>query len=590
MIPPILWVLYTATAFAEEITISLTPQILDGHASLLETHMARIDKLSDHHAKVRASLQRSSMLQTNDTMVTFGLDNDIPTDDSQWDADVKEDQKYHPLNPLGYLADVLASMHMAIYPGQKGNDVISAAREAALLREAEVQAAEEKLVADARGTSLEHLQDTRDSQYSAWLQIGTPPQRISVIMDTGSSNIWVLSKFCQDESCLMNRKGEPLNQFDAASSSTYREVSRDQVDIRFATGRLQGFSAKESFWLGNGIEVQQQTCLMITGERGSIFHKFNQFEGIVGLAYPKLGNGGAEMLFDAIIRQKVLKANVMSFYFSKGYGDPGFVSFGNPEGDRRLYDGEIMWAPVVEPYYWKVALEGWYLGDPDVPGTKKVYSGSLILDSGTTWAGAPTAVTQEILGMPTYATHSTTEGLTRLPDWTFRVYCNPPPDRFSAMPVSDTRGRLQPKNTCPLNWKGSTFDIVLRGEDYMTETPTGWEPALMTVDVPSPHGPGILFGQRPTTAYATSYDRDRDTVGFARAKELGREQLMRIDAEAKRHVHPGAGLKPGKNDFRLNPRTKPRTKEQEKISPALFPKVKRKKKEKRKNREDPVIA
>jgi len=53
------------------------------------------------------------------------------------------------------------------------------------------------------GKDSEPERDYDDVMYVAEVDIGTPGQKFQVVMDTGSSNLWVI-----DESCDMNPKRE----------------------------------------------------------------------------------------------------------------------------------------------------------------------------------------------------------------------------------------------------------------------------------------------------------------------------------------------------------------------------------------------
>jgi cathepsin D len=57
--------------------------------------------------------------------------------------------------------------------------------------------------------------------------------KIQVIFDTGSANLWLDSKKCQNEGCRQHK------QYDAKSSPTYRHVGY-ALDVMFGTGELNG--------------------------------------------------------------------------------------------------------------------------------------------------------------------------------------------------------------------------------------------------------------------------------------------------------------------------------------------------------------
>jgi len=65
-------------------------------------------------------------------------------------------------------------------------------------------------------SSLLSLQDENiDASYSAAVTIGTPSQQFDLILDTGSSDLWVAGTECLVSSC------DGITKYDPSSSSTF---------------------------------------------------------------------------------------------------------------------------------------------------------------------------------------------------------------------------------------------------------------------------------------------------------------------------------------------------------------------------------
>uniref|UniRef100_A0A8D0PJZ7 Peptidase A1 domain-containing protein n=1 Tax=Sus scrofa TaxID=9823 RepID=A0A8D0PJZ7_PIG len=60
------------------------------------------------------------------------------------------------------------------------------------------------------------LRNYLDKVYVGNISIGTPPQQFSVVFDTGSSDTWVPSIYCQSMACVTH------NTFDPFQSTTFR--------------------------------------------------------------------------------------------------------------------------------------------------------------------------------------------------------------------------------------------------------------------------------------------------------------------------------------------------------------------------------
>lgn len=117
-----------------------------------------------------------------------------------------------------------------------------------------------------------YLTNYKNSQYVGSIEIGTPPQRIEVIFDTGSSNFWITSSRCKDPGCLMHKS------YDATLSSTHEKLGT-RVEVEFGSGLIEGVFCKDTVRIGQ-VAISQQEFGEIEKEKGEIFTKL-KFSGIL---------------------------------------------------------------------------------------------------------------------------------------------------------------------------------------------------------------------------------------------------------------------------------------------------------------------
>ncbi|KAK2447872.1 aspartic proteinase [Trifolium repens] len=231
-------------------------------------------------------------------------------------------------------------------------------------------------------TDIVALKNYFDAQYYGEIEIGTPPQKFTVIFDTGSSNTWVPSVKCYlSLACYMHPK------YKSSESSTYKPNGTSAA-IQYGTGSISGFFSYDNIKVGD-IVVKDQEFIEATSEPGTTF-VIAKFDGLLGLGFQEISVGNSVPIWYNMIEQGLVKDPVFSFWLNR---DPkaeegGELVFGGV--DPAHFKGEHTYVPVTTKGYWQFAM-----GDVLIDGKPTGYCDngcSAIADSGTSLIAGPTAV------------------------------------------------------------------------------------------------------------------------------------------------------------------------------------------------------
>ncbi|XP_008060778.1 gastricsin [Carlito syrichta] len=191
-----------------------------------------------------------------------------------------------------------------------------------------------------------------DAAYFGEISIGTPPQNFLVLFDTGSSNLWVPSIYCQSQACTSH------SRFNPTQSSTY-STNGQTFSLQYGSGSLTGLFGYDTLTV-QSIQVPNQEFGLSETEPGTNF-VYAQFDGIMGMAYPSLSMGGATTAMQGMLQEGALTSPVFSFYLSNQQGTSGGVLVLGGV-DTSLYTGQIYWAPVTQELYWQIGIEEFLVG------------------------------------------------------------------------------------------------------------------------------------------------------------------------------------------------------------------------------------
>jgi len=317
-----------------------------------------------------------------------------------------------------------------------------------------------------------------NAQYFSEIDIGTPPQTFKVILDTGSSNLWVPSQQCGSIACYLHTK------YDSSASSTYK-ANGTKFEIRYGSGSMQGFVSQDTVTIGD-IAIKGQDFAEATSEPGLAF-AFGRFDGILGMGFDRISVNGIVPPFYQMVNQKLIDEPVFAFYLADNSkdSDASEVVFGGV--DEKHYTGKLTTIPLRRKAYWEVDLDAISFGDE----TAELDNTGVILDTGTSLIALPTTLAEllnkEIGAKKSYNGQYTVDCSKRgnLPDVTFTL-------------------------------SGNKFAIS--SADYILEVSGNCISTFMGMDFPAPVGPLAILGDVFLRRWYSVYDLGKGTVSLAEAK------------------------------------------------------------------------
>ncbi|KAK1439819.1 hypothetical protein QVD17_05641 [Tagetes erecta] len=230
------------------------------------------------------------------------------------------------------------------------------------------------------------LENYMDAQYYGEIGVGTPPQKFTVIFDTGSSNLWVPSAKCYfSVACLVHSK------YKSSQSSSYKKNGKSAA-IQYGTGSISGFFSQDVITVGD-LVVKEQDFIEATKEPGATFVAA-KFDGILGLGFQEISVGDAVPVWYNMIKQDLVQEPVFSFWLNRNAEEDkgGELVFGGL--DHKHFKGKHTYVPVTQKGYWQFEMGDVLIGDK----TTGFCTGgcAAIADSGTSLLAGPTEVITQI--------------------------------------------------------------------------------------------------------------------------------------------------------------------------------------------------
>jgi saccharopepsin len=228
-------------------------------------------------------------------------------------------------------------------------------------------------------TQLKMIYADACSDFST-IALGTPPQEFKVVLDTGSSNLWVPSTECGSIACYLHQK------YDSSASSSFKK-NGSEFGIRYGSGEVAGFISKDILRIGD-LTIKDQLFGEATSEPGLAF-AFGRFDGILGLGYDTISVNHIPPPFYMMVDQGLLDEPVFAFYLGDtNEGSESVATFGGV--DPSHYTGKLIKIPLRRKAYWEVNLDAITFGDE----TAEFEGTGAILDTGTSLITLPSTIAE----------------------------------------------------------------------------------------------------------------------------------------------------------------------------------------------------
>jgi len=231
-------------------------------------------------------------------------------------------------------------------------------------------------------------------QYYANVTIGTPPQPLQLMVDTGSSDIWAVSStapICQSQGACA------LGTFDQTQSSTFIDYGVGEFQDNYADGSsTTGDFFLDTFGIGG---------MKVTEMRMGVALNTSIDKGIMGIGFDTEEAGGTLQypnLVDTMVNESIINSQAYSLWLDDRNARSGSLLFGGI--DTGKYSGELynvaMYASqdtgIIDRF--TVALTSVSVTSPSgsetvtAPGTAE----PVVLDSGTTMTILPDDMAQAV--------------------------------------------------------------------------------------------------------------------------------------------------------------------------------------------------
>jgi len=337
------------------------------------------------------------------------------------------------------------------------------------------------------------IKDYQDAQYYGTVSVGTPPQTVRVVYDTGSSNLWA-----NNIPVPWWKKLLPHHQmYDHSKSSSY-VANGTKFNIAYGSGPVAGFYSEDTVTMGT-VAVPKYTFAEVNNVKGlGTMWLVGKLDGILGLGWDDISVDHVETPLRALVNSGKLPEPVFAFYLGSGGADGELVLGGV---DPNHYSGDFTYTPVIETAPGKTGYWAFNMDDIKMNGASVTSCRKAIVDSGTSLLAVPTADIKKISAL------------------------------IGAKPLGP--GPLSKEYTFNCTGTAPDLDILIAGktytltkEDYALADGGQCVLGMTGMDIPAPAGPLYILGDVFMRKFYVKFDVGQKRLGFATIKKASVESIV----------------------------------------------------------------
>lgn len=344
--------------------------------------------------------------------------------------------------------------------------------------------------------------------YYTEMLIGTPPQKVNVLIDTGSSNFAVASTPHADISVFFHR----------FRSVTFVDLDKE-VELPYTKGSWKGILGSDIVSLASLPNVTVTTKIACITSSDKFFVKDAHWQGILGLAYSAIArpDPSVETFFTSMTHQLPGTQDIFSIQLcgtvdtdnQTDISTGGTMTLGGL--DKSLYIGPMLYTPVRKEGYYEVIITDIRVNDQSLKLDCKEYNfDKTIVDSGTTNLRFPNMVYKHVVEQ--VKRHAQTHKLVALDDlWAG--------DKMLCWPLGEMPWHAFPPLSLHLAISHNTsFQLLVSPRQYLREVTrdTNHQNVSCFKFAIAPSHSGTVLGAVVMEGYYVVFDRENHRVGFAK--------------------------------------------------------------------------